>query len=173
MAEILIHIKQLLIPLILSNIAHMLVVKMNLFKGLNIPIWEHGFGKNKTWRGILALMILNAFFEIICANIFRIEMEYPALLGAILGLTYVISELPNSFLKRRLGIAPGSGGGNSKYKYLFYVIDKSDSAIGVTIVYILIRSLSLKIGVMIFLVNSLAHTIVALILVQLKIKSSF
>lgn len=173
MTDVLVHIEQLLIPLILSNIAHMLVVKKDLLKGLNIPIWEKGFGKNKTWRGIIALMILNALFEIICGNVFNIEMEHPALLGAIMGLTYVVSELPNSFVKRKLGIAPGSGGGNSKYKYLFYVIDKSDSAIGVTIVYVLIRSLTVKIGVILFLVNSLAHTIVALILVQLKIKSSF
>lgn len=173
MTDVLVHFEQLLIPLIMSNIVHMLVVKKDLFKGLNIPIWEKGFGKNKTWRGIIALMILNAFFEIVCVNIFGIEIEYPALLGAILGLTYAISELPNSFVKRKLGIAPGSGGGNSKYKYLFYVIDKSDSAIGVTIVYVLIRSLTLKIGVILFVVNSLAHTIVAIILVQLKIKSSF
>ena len=171
MVEIIEHVEQLLIPLIMSNIVHMLVVKKDLFKGLNIPIWEKGFGKNKTWRGFVALIMLNAFFEFIFAGIFKIEMEYPAVLGAIFGLTYALSELPNSFLKRKLGIAPG--GAHSKYKFLFYTIDKSDSAIGVTIVYVLIRSLSVKIGVILFLVNSLAHALVAFILVRLKIKSSF
>src|SRR5438309_8143129 len=34
--------------------------------------------------------------------------------GAVCGAAYVVAELPNSFLKRRLGIAPGASGSRSE-----------------------------------------------------------
>ena len=52
----------------------------------------------------------------------------PWLLGGTLGLGYCIAELPNSFVKRRLGIAPAQT--SLRLAWLQYVIDQSDSVAG-------------------------------------------
>ena len=50
--------------------------------------------------------------------------------GLLVGLVFNLSELPNSFIKRRLDIPPGDE--NSK---LFYFIDHMDSTYGVLILW--------------------------------------
>ena len=50
------------------------------------------------------------------------------LAGAICGLTYCLAELPNSFVKRRLGISPGIR--VHRYSWLQYTIDQADSVVG-------------------------------------------
>ena len=57
--------------------------------------------------------------------------------GAFAGLAYVLAELPNSALKRKLGIAPGKlpEGVSLARKIPFLVLDQADSAIGCAIGY--------------------------------------
>ena len=50
-------------------------------------------------------------------------------LGALLGLAYVLFELPNSFIKRRLEIREGKTAENG-WKWTFIWIDQIDSLIG-------------------------------------------
>jgi hypothetical protein len=45
--------------------------------------------------------------------------------GAICGAAYVVAELPNSFMKRRLGIAPGTSARRARAAQ--YVVDQLDS----------------------------------------------
>jgi hypothetical protein len=73
-------------------------------------------------------------------------------LGAVMGLGYALGELPNSFVKRRLGIAPGTrphavptgvsaagdreppGGNPSGISgKICYIVDQVDSVIGVVV----------------------------------------
>ena len=49
----------------------------------------------------------------------------PWCLGGILGLDQVVGELPNSFLKRRLGIPPG-GQAPSRWSALLAIYDQGD-----------------------------------------------
>ena len=67
------------LPAIGAPLAHAPVLRWDLAPALRRPISRRLFGQNKTWRGARAL----------------------------LGLAWWIGELPNSFLKRRLGIPPG------------------------------------------------------------------
>ena len=48
--------------------------------------------------------------------------------GAICGVTYCVAELPNSFVKRRLGISPGERA--IKRGHLQYLVDQADSVAG-------------------------------------------
>ena len=52
----------------------------------------------------------------------------PWLLGAMLGLGYCAGELPNSFVKRRLGIP--AGGSAERLPWLQYAVDQADSVVG-------------------------------------------
>src|SRR5204863_7881569 len=135
MIELFTQVLIVLVPLILTSILHMLVVKKNWLKAFRIPVWRTGFGENKTWRGVIFVPMANAFFLWIISSIFQLHLAYPFWLGLILGLSYVLFELPNSFLKRKVGIA--AGGHHRDHKYLFYVLDKTDSSFGVTLTYFL------------------------------------
>jgi CDP-diacylglycerol--serine O-phosphatidyltransferase len=149
----------------------MAAVKENWLKVFQIPIWRTGFGENKTWRGVLFVPSANALFLLFISSVFQLNLAYPFLLGFILGLSYLLFELPNSFLKRKAGIK--AGGHHKDHKYLFYILDKTDSSLGVTLTYFLITGITLRMALALFLINSTMHAVIAFILVKLRIKSSF
>jgi len=171
MIELFTHVLIVLVPLVLTSILHMAAVKENWLKVFQIPIWRTGFGENKTWRGVLFVPSANALFLLLISSIFQLNLAYPFLLGCILGLSYLLFELPNSFLKRKAGIK--AGGHHSDHKYLFYILDKTDSSFGVTLTYFLITGITLRMALALFLINSTMHAVIAFLLVKLRIKSSF
>lgn len=171
MNNILQHILIVVAPLVLTNTLHMLLVKHLWMNFLNVPISDHLFGKNKTWRGFVFLMVVNALLVFITVQLFSIPIENPALLGAILGFTYLLFELPNSFMKRKLGVGPGEK--HQQYRYFFSLVDKSDSAFGLSLVYFLLGYVDWKMAILLFFICSATHIVSSLILVVLKIKSSF
>jgi CDP-archaeol synthase len=91
-------------------ILHAPVLRFDLLKPLRRPIAATAFGANKTWRGALvmftgALLGTGAAWAVMPDGL---RDEPWLLVGALIGLGTVLGELPNSFLKRRLGIAPGA-----------------------------------------------------------------
>ncbi len=171
MSELLKHITTVLVPLIITNIGHMLVVKKNYFTILNQPISQQLFGKNKTWRGFLFVPFINATILLFINSIVSLELSHPILLGLVLGLAYVLAELPNSLLKRSLGIQAGEQ--HKRYKLPFALLDKTDSAFGVAMVYYALGFVTFRISLFLFIINSLTHIIFSQFLVLIKIKSSF
>lgn len=163
------HLKILLFPLIFSNIIHMVLVKYDVLPFLKIPVSTRLFGQNKTWRGFILLAFLNGVITPFFAqDIPAVEAFF---LGAALGLAYMVSELPNSFFKRKMGIGPGES--PSKNKLFFSLLDKTDSAFGTTLAYFLIRDIPLAEAAELFLIGSAAHILFSFFLVSLKIKKSF
>lgn len=129
------------IPLIIGGVLHMAVVKTNILSYFKKPIHKSSFGENKTWRGFV-VMPLATFPGVLLAQ--KIEgmadlttplvFPHSALaLSLALGTAYCLAELPNSFMKRRLGIRPGETSG--KYKWFFVIIDQMDSVIGCLLAY--------------------------------------
>ena len=171
MNNILQHTLIVVVPLVLTNTLHMLLVKYSWLSFINIPISVKLFGKNKTWRGFVFLIIVNALIVFTTVKLFSIPLNNPATLGAILGFTYLLFELPNSFMKRKLGVGPGEK--HQRYRYFFNWIDKSDSAFGLSLVYWLLGHVDWKMAILLFLICSATHIVSSLILVRLKIKSSF
>ncbi|MDH5399407.1 MAG: CDP-archaeol synthase [Cyclobacteriaceae bacterium] len=165
------HILIVIVPLVLSNTLHMFIVKKNLINILNYPIWPYGFGKNKTWRGILVVVLLNALFLAIINLLLSPGLDQPFILGLYLGLAYTLAELPNSFFKRRWGIAPGGSAGTNNI--LFHIMDKTDSAFGVLLTYYLLGYTGIRQAAILFFISSLVHTFISIVLVRLKLKSSF
>jgi hypothetical protein len=166
---ILYHLNRLVFPLIISNTIHMIAIRKGWLEGLNRPISTRLFGANKTWRGFVLLPLLNAAAVVL----FSYDSPVPAslLLGAMLGIVYLLFELPNSFLKRRIGIAPGEQ--SSQYRTLFLLLDKTDSALGVSLAYYLLAEITLLHAAVLFIISSATHIIFSLLLVSLHIKKSF
>jgi len=171
MNELFTHLLIVLVPLIITSTFHMVVVKKKCLSVLETPIWLEGFGENKTWRAMFFVPVTNGLCLWLISFVCGLPLAYPFLLGFTLGLSYLLFELPNSFLKRKVGIKPGSH--HYQHKYLFYLLDKTDSAFGVTLIYFLITRMTLKMTLALFLINSLTHGVIAFLLLKLKLKSSF
>ena len=159
-----------LFPLILTNVLHLIVIKLNLFQFVCIPVNLKLFGENKTWRGFIFVSFTNSIILFLFDKLFSLQVELPLLIGFILGLSYVLFELPNSFLKRRAGISPGKS--HLSANYFYSVLDKTDSAFGVTAAYYFLSNISIAVAIVLFLTNSLIHLLLAFVLVRVKLKSS-
>ena len=103
------------LPVIGAPLAHAPVLRFDLARALNRPINERLFGANKTWRGAIAMNAgtLAAALALARVPAYRGTLPEqvrarPALVGSLLGLAMWLGELPNSFLKRRIGIPPGA-----------------------------------------------------------------
>ncbi len=171
MSDFTIPILTVLPSLILANILHMLVVKWNIFPFLNQAISSHLFGANKTWRGFILVPVFNVVFLLLFNSILNLKLTNAIPLGFFLGLAYVAFELPNSFIKRKWNIKAGETYANKNY--FFMLIDKMDSAFGVTLVYYLLSSITITEALVLMLISSLTHIVMSLILVFTKIKASF
>jgi CDP-archaeol synthase len=110
----------LFLPVLGAPALHAPVLRFDLLRPLRRPLdggasWRGRrlLGDNKTWRGAL-VMTTGPLLATVVLHRFawyrrRLPVEVnPLLLGALLGIGTVAGELPNSFLKRRLGIAPGA-----------------------------------------------------------------
>ncbi len=136
----------LMLPVILAGLAHVLVLKSDALRRLAIPLdrgkqWRGRplLGSNKTWRGVLLMTAGTAVLTHLQSIVgpprhhrrLSIRPDYqtrPWIAGSILGLSYCLAELPNSFVKRRLGVAPGAQ--SVRAGLVQYVVDQIDSVIG-------------------------------------------
>lgn len=175
----------MLLPLVFSNVLHMVLVKWDVLSQFNIPVWENGFGKNKSWRGFVIIPLLNALFIWIFTSIYSINLHefisvemvqneffLTVFLGVILGLAYLIFELPNSWIKRKLGIGAGELAQKPFQKWLFMFMDKSDSAIGVVLTYGWLMNLTWYPQLQLLLASIFIHISLAWVLYKIRIKSS-
>ncbi|MBL7812060.1 MAG: hypothetical protein JNL57_07535 [Bacteroidetes bacterium] len=171
MSPLINHILIVLVPLTCTNILHMVLVKRNGLSFLALPIHTAWFGKNKTWRGVLFISLVNGAFLVLFNRWLNWGATEDWLTGLLLGLAYAAAELPNSWFKRRMGIP--SGGSPEKYRLLFALMDKSDSALGVALMYFWLGTGSLADMLIIFLCGVGLHILFSALLVWLHIKSSF
>ncbi len=119
-----------LIPLVISNVLHMVIVRRNALARWQVPISRRWFGQNKTLRGFIVLPTLNAAATLLLLPLMpELGLAEAAGHGTMTGLIYLLAELPTSFVKRRLGIPPG--GRPQRYRLLCTLLDKSDSLIGI------------------------------------------
>jgi CDP-2,3-bis-(O-geranylgeranyl)-sn-glycerol synthase len=93
------------------------------------------FGDNKTWRGVacalvgcIATVTIQRYLIGDLASTLAV-VDYgranPIAFGATMGGGAMLGELPNSFVKRRLGIAPGAGA-RGILRPVFYLWDQVD-----------------------------------------------
>ncbi len=184
-----------LIPLIVSNVLHMVLVKKNGLKSLCIPLNSTLFGPNKTLRGFLFVPFVNGILYLVVnwpggwllsglspeyylqqeINIGDINFLNLLLMqesiGAVYGLFYMLFELPNSWIKRRMGIA--SGESSTRFRWFFTLLDKTDSAIGVSLFFGFLNDFNIEMMLQFFLCASSLHFGISGLLVLSKIKKSF
>ena len=145
----LIGIAYLFFPLLGSALIQGLFIRYDWLRLLRRPI-DFGakfrerrvFGDNKTFRGLLGAGVGSSLFAVLQSEVLHEQRMFAAIeyfdYGAIcslcfgfwIGFVSSLSELPNSFAKRQLGIAPGTSG-IGIWRGMFYFIDQVDILLGV------------------------------------------
>jgi hypothetical protein len=131
-------------PVLGAYVAHAPVLRFDLFRALARPL-DGGatirnrrvFGPNKTWRGAL-VMLVGAFTATLLlsrwpawACHWPVSLRrHPVAYALLLGLGFVIGELPNSLVKRQLDIQPG-GQRRSALGVALAIFDQADFVPGV------------------------------------------
>ena len=184
-----------LMPVILAGIANMIFCKSSLLDSVNQPIdagrllgdGRRLFGANKTWKGFWGMVVWGLLAQLIWSFFLArqpdlekrhlIYAHYPNKLatnfplGILLGLAYVVFELPNSYLKRRLDISPGKTAKDA-WKYPFILLDQIDSLIGILLVLHLYISLDWAQVIGLLLVGTLTHLGVNRLLYLAKLRQN-
>lgn len=125
------------LALFVAGVLEALLWKTPLLQFCDRPIQVQWFGENKKWRGLITLpfthLLSVLLFRYLETDIFGFPVYWEALTslnilvyGLLGGFIFNLSELPNSFIKRRLNIASGD-----ESHPLFYWIDHMDSTYGI------------------------------------------
>ena len=161
------------VPVVIGGVLHMLAVTRDDLPALRVPIHTGLFGANKTWRGVLLVPLLTAFGALCLWPTEHWLGEQAVfaqplwLVGLVAGLAYVLAELPNSWLKRRLGIAPGVA--PSRWVVLG---DQLDSGLGVALAYWAILDLPAMVGLLYALTFPITALLVKRLLFWSRLKQS-
>ena len=161
------------LPVLGAAVAHAPVLALDLLPGLKRPLdggarfrGHRLFGDNKTWRGALVMVT-----GILVATLLLWPWDWwqsrlpggirdagPVPYGLLLGVGVVLGELPNSFLKRQLGIAPGT-----QRNALLTLYDQADFVLVVWLVLLPLWVMAPWQAAFVFAVVTAAHLVINVI----------
>jgi hypothetical protein len=166
-------------PVVVAALVHLTILRLRWLEPLRIPLdggatfrGQRVFGDNKTWRGAVvmlavsaAVMPLQGVFRLPSLEYFDYGTTNLPLTGLLLGAGFVLGELPNSFLKRQLRVAPGASGG------VFHaILDQLDSVIGALLLLSFVWVAPPRVWAVAFLLGSGLHIAVNGIFVLVGVK---
>ncbi|MES2320057.1 MAG: CDP-archaeol synthase [Pseudomonadota bacterium] len=140
------------LALAVGGVAHVAWLRSPWSRRFNLPLdggatWRGHrlFGANKTWRGLMVMpfgaalafgvagLLRDVLPAWLAAGIWDRPASHLALAGFLCGLAFMLAELPNSMLKRQLGIVPGQEARNPLLRAVCLLIDRTDSTFGALI----------------------------------------
>ena len=179
----------LTLALVLAGVAHVAWMGSRWSRPLSIPL-DGGFhlrgrpvfGAHKTLRGFVVLppaaaasmALVHAAWPSIAPGLPRpweLGAQAYAGLGWIAGLGFMLGELPNSFLKRRLDIEPGRAARGRGAAVLFAVLDRTDSILGMLVALALLIPIPAWTWVHLFVLGPLIHLGFSALLYVLGVKA--
>ena len=138
----------LILAFMLAGILHSLWLHNRLSQVMAIPL-DGGrmfrgrpiLGENKTLRGFVMIPAAALAFAAVAAiislpqgvpppTLWQLTPAGYAALGTWAGFGFMAAELPNSFVKRQLGILPGQAPASGLTRAICFTIDHLDSIIG-------------------------------------------
>ncbi len=141
------------------------------------------FGDNKQLRGLLAMPLASAASfallgalwarlpEWLAAGRWDISAGQYAGLGLAAGLAFMLAELPNSFLKRRLGIKPGQLPKRAWGRLVCALLDRLDSVLGVLIAVSLLVPVPALTWLWLVLIGPGVHALFSALLYRVGVKA--
>jgi CDP-2,3-bis-(O-geranylgeranyl)-sn-glycerol synthase len=135
-------------PLFVGLALHGLCIRYGWWPVLTRPIdggrrlrGRRLFGENKTYRGVVAVALGTAggfaieawLLGSLPGRLAAIPTSRLVVFGMVVGAAAMLSELPNSLVKRQLGVSPGSTA-TGALGVAFYFVDQIDFLIGAWLV---------------------------------------
>lgn len=179
---------------VLAGIINSLWCKLKVMKKLQIPMdggkslkdGKRIFGDHKTWKGFIGYIIWNVVCMVVWGLICKVAgLEHYNMLytnyentitfnlaaGGLVGFGYALFELPNSFLKRRLGIEPGKSM-SGMLKAFFVFFDQADSVFGCVLVVCIFAPMSVGFYFLYVVVGAVTHIIINMLLYACKLRKN-
>jgi hypothetical protein len=184
-----------LAPIILAGISNMVLIKLPVAQGLHRPMdggrkladGKRLLGDHKTWKGFWGMVVMGAWWLGLTGLVVRLapslgnysliafdeftSLLSPWLFGGLWGLAYVLAELPNSYVKRRINIDPGEQG-SGRLGFTFAFIDQADSVLGCLLVMPLFSRITWLDAVALFLLATALHYVFNILLFYAGLKGN-
>jgi hypothetical protein len=140
------------------------------------------FGVNKTWAGFLVLppataatfallrLGAEALPEGTRQGLWPLSVGGYALLGGWTGLGFMAGELPNSFVKRQLDVAPGAPPRGRLAGAFWFLVDRVDSLVGGFVAQALVVPVGFWYAFYLLLVGPGLHWLFSALLYYLGVK---
>ena len=160
-----------------APLLHAPVLRFDLLRALKRPLdggatigGRRVLGDNKTWRGALCMTagVVLATVVLWQWGWWRDQLpdaiadSSPLLVGLLIGLGTVGGELPNSFLKRRLDIAPGARR-HGPLGVALAVLDQGDLVIGIWVALLPIWAMPVWLAAVAFAAVAAIHAAINVI----------
>ena len=181
-------------PVILAGVFNMLLLKIPFLKSHCRPIdggknWTDGkriFGDSKSVLGFWLMTLLGGFMELFWGLLlqglgetkrsllylyFENAPGFNFLIGMLFGFLYMLFELPNSFIKRRLSVSASEQGDRRRgLKLIFFILDQIDSMLGIMLCLgILVHLTPVQTLLAIFL-GGFTHVLVNCLLILFRVR---
>ena len=180
----------LLVAMSASGAVHVFWLRSNLSRRFAWPVdggrkfrGRRLFGDNKRVCGFLVLPPVTALIFMLLAasrdlmpnalvsGLWPLTAWQFAGLGLTCGLIFMMAELPNSFLKRQLGIAPGQPPAQSWLRPVSILLDRYDSVVGVLAVLSLLVPIPLATWIWVLVLGPVLHALFSIIMHGLGLKA--
>ncbi|WP_181373259.1 CDP-archaeol synthase [Massilia glaciei] len=177
------------LALALAGVAHVAWLRSAWSRRFAVPLdgaatWRGRplFGANKTWRGLMVLppaaalgfagaaQFRESLPDWLAAGVWPLPASHMALAGLLCGLAFMLAELPNSLLKRQLGVAPGQAARGPLLRLWCLVVDRVDSTLGALIALSLLLPLPAMAWLWVPLFGISLHWIFSYCMYLLKLK---
>jgi len=180
----------LIVAMSLAGIAHVLWLRSGAAALFGQPV-DFGlrlrgrrlFGDNKRLCGFMMLPVAAAAsFALLgllrerlpswlAHGMWSLQPGQYALVGFAAGLAFMLAELPNSFVKRQLDVAPGSQPRNPWVRATFTCVDRLDSLLGMLLAVSLLVPLPGLTWLWMLLVAPMVHGLFSILLYASGVKS--
>ncbi len=139
------------------------------------------FGANKTWKGFVVMVPATAAAFLAVGTLARalpagkglwpLSPAGYALLGTLAATGFMAGELPNSFIKRQLGIAPGGAPSHRGARCLSFAADRLDSVLGMLLALCLTVPTPWRVWGLVAAIGPVIHWLFNVVLFRLGVKA--
>ena len=138
------------------------------------------FGENKTLRGFVVMVpapaVSFALLAVVAGDpaalgLWPLSAAGYALAGAVAGFGLMAGELPNSFIKRQLDIAPGHASRGPFAYACQFIVDRLDSVIGMLLALRLVVAVPWRTVAVVLMVGPLVHWTFSILMCRLGLKA--
>lgn len=180
----------LLLAMSAAGAVHVLWLRTSWSRRFNWPVdggltlrGRRLFGDNKRMCGFMVLppmaaltfMLLGGGREILpgffAQGLWPLTAAQYASLGLVCGFAFMLAELPNSFLKRQLDIAPGQAPVQSWLRPVVLLVDRFDSVLGALLALSLLVPVPLATWFWVLAVGPMIHAAFSIVMYGLGIKA--